>query len=149
MTNLHPSAADDPETNADPSPRKFRDWVVGPRDVAMSPNEFMQDLVRATSEVMGINKRELTGPRQPQDYCIARQAAILVARNCVLGYRASYQRLGRAFNRDHATIMSAERRGIEIAKRHPIVVMRINTIAKLLLERGWNLRLYSPEKGRP
>ena len=139
MTNLHRFAEDDLGTNGDPLRCEVRDWVVWPRDVAAHPDEFMQDLVRATSEVMGINKEDLVGRRQVQCCANARHAATLVAR-FYPETPIPYPQIGRAFGRDHTSMISGHKRGVALATRNAHYLARINTIARLLKNKGWGLR---------
>lgn len=67
----------------------------------------VKDIVDATASVYGVRAIDILGRRRKKEFSEARHAAMLVALKCT---RWGYADIGRFFNRDHTTVMYAEKK---------------------------------------
>lgn len=67
----------------------------------------LKNIVAATAKVYGISPIDLLGRKRKKEFSEARQAAMLLASKCT---KWGYSDIGRFFNRDHTTVMYAERK---------------------------------------
>lgn len=81
--------------------------------VALVPTR-VEEVIAATAAAFGIAASDLLGKDRSKSIKEARLVACYVARRCT---RLSYPELGRAFGRDHTTVLSAVRRvGVLMAR---------------------------------
>lgn len=82
-----------------------------------STPQLVRDVMRAASEVTQIDIEVLKGPRRSRSLAWPRQVAMYA---CVmLASNASLPQIGRAFNRDHTTVLHSVRVVKERLKRYP------------------------------
>jgi len=88
----------------------------------------VDEVLDATAEAFGLDASHLLGKDRSKSVKEARLAAYLVARRCT---RLSYPELGRAFGRNHTTVLSGVRRMSAMCARDPALA----EIVELLVER--------------
>ena len=65
------------------------------------------ELQQAVASHFGVTLGDLLGPRRPRGLTLARHVAMLIIRD---RFRWSYPEIGRAFDRDHSSVLVAVRR---------------------------------------
>lgn len=73
-------------------------------------DEAVPAIVRVTSKVFGVTEGDLLGPSREQQFAMARQVAMAVARATT---PLSFPAIGTLFGRDHSTVMHAVQRVLE------------------------------------
>ncbi|MQX36848.1 helix-turn-helix domain-containing protein [Roseospira navarrensis] len=82
-------------------------------------------IIDATAEAWGVTRRDLLADRRAQNLAVPRQAAMTLARDLTM---ASLPVIGRAFDRDHTTVLHAVRRTAERAARDPAIAARMDAV---------------------
>jgi len=95
--------------------------------VALVPTPVAR-IVAATAEAFGLDPSDLLGKDRSKSVKEGRQAAYLVARRCT---RLSYPELGRAFGKNHTTVLAGVRSMGAQCARDP----GLNEMVTLLVER--------------
>lgn len=88
----------------------------------------LEAIIAAACEASGISRELMTGPRRSRRLARPRQVAMLACAN--LATHASLPQIGRAFRRDHTTIMHGIRRAAELVAEHPDLRALYDAIAE-------------------
>lgn len=91
------------------------------------------DVIRATADYFNIRCEELKGPRRSRDIAVPRQLAMFLCREMV---GVSLEMIGRAFNRDHTTVMHACQKVTADLKTDPQTAQAVDDLKKKLTENG-------------
>ena len=67
----------------------------------------VQDCVQAACQASGVSRTDVLSQRRKPEFVTARQVGMKIARDLT---QASFPQIGRAFGRDHTTVMHAEER---------------------------------------
>lgn len=70
----------------------------------------MHRVIHEVARFAGMTPQDITGPSRKRKFAYARQMAMLICRDYV---NASFPEIGRAFNRDHSTVLY----GVEVASQ--------------------------------
>ena len=91
------------------------------------------DVIRATADYFNIRWEDLKGPRRSRDIAVPRQLAMFLCREMV---GVSLEMIGRAFNRDHTTVMHACQKVTGDLKTDPQTAQAVDDLKKKLTENG-------------
>lgn len=89
---------------------------------------ILPTILHHTTEIFGIRQRDIMSERRQQDIVRARHAAMYAMRE-LTGY--SLPQIGRAFKRDHTTIIHACRRVEDIAIRNEDYRSKVNALVEV------------------
>jgi hypothetical protein len=123
---------------APPKPKLPTFWSR-PLDDELMRGFPLKAVLRGAAQQYGLTFGRMRSPARDQVTCAARQAAIFVAVHLL---RASFSSIGRAFHRDHSTILHDMRLARErLANADEVFAARIDAIgyhAATLLGRKWH-----------
>ena len=91
------------------------------------------DVIRATADYFNIRWEDLKGPRRSRDIAVPRQMSMFLCREMV---GVSLEMIGRAFNRDHTTVMHACQKVTADLKTDPQTAQAVDDLKKKLTENG-------------
>ena len=91
------------------------------------------DVIRAASDYFNVRSEDLKGPRRSRDIAVPRQLAMFLCREMV---GVSLEMIGRAFNRDHTTVMHACQKVTADLKTDPQTAQAADDLKKRLTENG-------------
>lgn len=108
----------------------FAQEVLG-EHVATNPGHTIEDTIRAVAEHYGLRITDIRSNRRHRAVARPRQVAMYLARNLL---DHSFPEIGRAFGRDHSTVMSACRRIESLRHEDPELAGQIKALRRRLQE---------------